>query len=195
MGNEIILLDVVGDRSIIGIVTNVATNVITIDRPIDHIFPSASTLGRIVSSDMRVNGSVTPVIFTMRAGATPVDIINIEINITDSDKGDDSTFGKTANGPLTNGLVLRIVDGYQKTVFNFKNNGDFSQFGADFSYNEKGKQPNTYGYHAHINLKEILGTVFRVSGDSILQLIVQDDLTSMVGSIAVTGLGQETVGE
>lgn len=193
IGSQLILLDVVGNRELIAQAKNVVGDVITIDRPIDHVFPTASTLGRITSSNLQVNGNVTPVIFTMRAGSIPVDIQTIVFTLEGTSAMNDGLFG--AITALPKGLVFRIVDGYQKTLGVMKTNGDFKRFGADLSYVEK-TGPGTHAMSAKFKIKDILGVVFRVDNDSILQVIVQDDLTTAgFTSGYVTALGQETVGE
>lgn len=190
--DEVILLDIVGNRGLIGIVKGVSVDVITLDRPIDHVFPIATSLCRKVNSNMAVDGSVTPRIFTMRAGSVPADIVNIIFTLTDATQGGYDDFGGISDG-LDNGVVIRIVDGYQQTVFNFKTNGSFMSFGGDYQTFEK-VGGGEYGYVAHFHIREHLGTVFRVDNDSILQVIIQDDLTGLE-VFKATALGQETVGE
>lgn len=175
-GNELILLDVVGDRALQAIATNVVGNVITLDRPIDHVYPSATSLARITSSDMAVDGSVTPVIFTFRAGTDPVDGVRLLLTGLDSTAMDFSTFGGQA--ALTNGLVLRIVNGFQKTIFNFKTNREIAQFCYDVNLEAKAPA-GQHGLAVRISFggQDKHGIVLRLSGDSVLQWIVQDNLT------------------
>jgi len=178
-GNEILLLDVVGDRAIQAIAVNVAVNTITLDRPIDHIYPAASTLGRIVVSDMTVNGSLTPQIFTFRTGTASVDVTRILLTGLDSSSMDFSTFlGQAA---LTNGFAFSVVNGFQKTIFNFKTNRDIAQFCYDV--NLEARAPSgQYGLSARISFAgtDKHGVALRLSGDDVLQWIVQDDLTGAV---------------
>ena len=183
--DEVLLLDVVGDRALQCIALGVVGDVITIDRPIDHVYPAASTLGRIVTSEMSVNGSVTPQIFTFRTGVSPVDCVRILLTGLDDNSMD---FTKFLGIPaLTRGLVFRVVNGVQKTIFNFKTNRDIAQFCYDVNLEEKAPA-GQFGFSARITFggEDKHGVVLRLSGTDVIQFIVQDDLTdlgSLRGSI------------
>lgn len=193
-GNEIILLDVLTDRSLQAKVVSVATNDITIDRPIDHVFPYAGivpTLGRKTVSDLSVDGSVTPQIYTIRAGSIPHDYYGYSFCMIHSSEPDDSKFGDL--NALTNGLVLRIVNGYQQTLFNFKKNGDFKRYGGLLTVQEK-SGGGEYSTCCRINVSEIYGIAQRISGTSAIQIIVQDDLSGLTSAEALA-FGHITEGE
>ena len=189
-GDEILLLDTVGDRALQAVVTNVVTNTITIDRPIDHIYPSASTLGRIVTTEMAVDGSSTPQIFTVRAGTTPIDFTRFILTMLDGTAMDDGKFGGLT--ALANGLVFRICNGFQKTVFNFKTNSDIKQFCYDLQYSDKAPA-GEFGLSARISFagQEKHGVAIRVSDDSVIQWVVQDDLTELI-SLKGSAQGHKT---
>ena len=179
VGNEILLLDVVGDRALQSVVTNVATNVITIDRPIDNVYPSATALGRIVTSNMAVDGSSTPQIFTYRAGTNEVDVTRILITMLGGSTAmDDGKFGNIT--ALTNGLVFRVYNSYHKTIYNFKTNQDIKQFCYDVTYSDNAPAGST-GLSSRITFagQDKHGVVIRVSGNTVIQFIVQDDLTGL----------------
>lgn len=179
VGNELLLLDVIADRALQLVVVGVATNTITIDRPIDHVFPSSTTLGRIVTSDMSILGSlVSPQIFTFRAGTAPVDITRLMLEMIDDTSMDDGKFGGIA--ALTNGLVLRLYNGRHKTIFNFKTNGDIKEFCYDVSYADKAPA-GQFGLSSRITFggQDKHGVVIRLSGADVLQWVVQDDLTGL----------------
>lgn len=180
LGDEILLLDVPSDNSLQCVVTLVVGDVITIDRPIDHVFPAATALGRIVTSNMAVLGSLAaPQIFTFRAGVNPVDVVRIFLTGLDDSSMDYTKFlGIPA---LTNGLVLRICNGFQKTIYCFKTNQEIAQFCYDV--NLEGKAPaGQYGFASRISFggQDKHGVVIRLSGTSVLQWIVQDDLTALI---------------
>jgi hypothetical protein len=178
--DEIILLDPSSDRSLQAVVVDVVGDVITVDRPIDHAFPAASTLGRIVTTNMAVDGSVAPQIFTIRAGIIPRDIVRFILTIlsTANPSMDDGRFGNLA--ALTNGLVLRIMDGYQETIFNFKTNLEIKQFCFDFSYSDAAPAGQA-GAVARMTFagQDKHGVALRISGNDAIQWIVQDDLTGL----------------
>lgn len=193
-GDEILLLDVAADRSFYAQVIDVTGDTIEIDRPVDHAFPTASTLGKIVNSNMAVDGSTTEQIFTLRAGTTPIDITRVLPTILGGSTAmDDGKFGNIA--ALERGLVFRIVNGFQKTIFNFKTNNDIKQFCFDMNYSDNAPAGNT-GASARItfNGPSKHGVPLRISGSSVLQFIVQDDLTALV-LVRGVGEGHKTSGE
>lgn len=190
VGNEVLLLDTASNRDLYAVVLAVSTNTITIDRPIDHDFKSASTLGRTVTSEIKTDGSTTRKFFTIRSGEVPADIINICMNIECAAQPDDSKFGdQTA---LTRGLVLRINDSYHKTIYNFKKNGDFKKAGANVEYAQKAGG-GTWSVNVCIDLKRMLGVALRVQDTDYIQIVNQD--AQGVTSIGATANGHLTKGE
>ena len=193
-GNEIILLDVAGDRSLQAVVINVVTNTITVDRPIDHVYPSATTLGRITNSNMNVIGSLaSPRIFTLRGGLNPSDYTRFLLTMTDDSAMDDGRFGGIS--ALTNGLVLRVISDFQRTIFNFKTNQDINQFCYDTRYSPKAPS-GLFGFSGRLSFEgaDKHGVPLRLTGLQVIQWVVQDDLTELL-SLRVAGQGQETEGE
>jgi len=194
IGNEIILIDVADDREFYGTVINVVGDVITMDRPLDHAYASATTLGRIVTSEMAVEGSLaTPQIYTVRGGTEPADVVRMLITMLDGSSMDDGKFGGIT--ALTNGLVFRVVDGYQKTIFNFKTNQDLRQFCYDVNYASKAAA-GSYGLSSRLTFggQHTHGVVLRVDNTSIIQWVVQDDLTGL-DSLKIAAQGSQTTGE
>ena len=176
------------DRTLIAYVTNVATNVITIDTPIDFVFPSGSP-GLIVNTNMAIDGSATPRIFKIQAGVTPVFIRRMIMTCTDGSAMDDGKFGGIP--ALTNGLQLRIVNGFQKSIINIKNNSDWRQWAYDLTYADKAPA-GVYGVSSRITWagKEKHGVVLSISGDSEIQWVVQDDLTDLI-TLYISAMGNK----
>jgi hypothetical protein len=167
----------------------VATDLITLDRPIDFAFAAATTLGRIVISNMAVDGSSTEQIFTVRAGAVPFDITRIIVQMVHAAAGDDGKFGGIT--AISRGLVMRVVDGVQKTIFNWKTNGDIRNFCFDLSYSDKAPGgENGTGARITFGGQAKHGVVIRLSGDDALQFIVQDNLTALT-SLKIVAQGHE----
>jgi hypothetical protein len=187
--DEILLLDTAQNRSFFATVLNVAVNVITVDRPLDESYAAATTLGRIVTCEMAVDGSVTPQIFSARAGTTELDITRIIITIISSTSMDDSRFGGIT--ALTNGFAFRILNSFKKTIFNFHSNNDIKQFCFDVNYSDKAPA-GFYGLTARITFggQDKHGVVLRIGSDDYLQWIVQDDLTGL-DSVKVSLQGHE----
>ena len=178
-GNEILLIDVVGNRSFFAVVKLVVVNTITVDRPIDHIFPSATSLGRIVTTEMAVVGSLAaPSIFSIRSGSVATDITRTLITMLDSSAMDDGKFGGI--GALANGLVFRVVNSFQKTIFCFKSNQDIKQFCYDLNYSDAAPA-GQFGLAARLSFAGPAkhGVAIRIHDDDVLQWVVQDDLTDL----------------
>lgn len=188
--DELILIDTASERVLQAEAIGVVGNVITIDRPIDFVYPAATTLGRITNSNMAVNGSVTPQIFTARAGSTPLDFVRFLVTMLDDTSMDDGKFGGIT--ALSNGLVFRIVNSFQKTIFNFKTNGDIAQFCYDTNYASKAPG-GQYGFNARITFggQSKHGVVLRLTTNDVLQWVVQDDLTGL-NSLRIAGEGHKT---
>ena len=190
--NEILLLDTIADHAFFAIALNVAGNVITVDRPIDHAFPSATALGRVVTTNMAVDGSVTPQIFSIRAGAIPVDSVRFIITMRGTSNMGEDTFGGLA--PLPRGLVLRVVNSFQKTIFNFKVNQDIRQFCFDGIYPDK-VPSGQHSFSARLTFggQSKHGVVLRISGTDVIQWVVQDNLTGGgLTALRISDMGHET---
>lgn len=180
-GNEILLLDTATESSFYALALNVAVNTITLDRMIDHNFTFASTLGRVVNGNMAVDGSVTPQIFTVRAGTIPADYTRYIMTMQCSTLPDNSKFGNLP--ALTRGLVYRICNGFQKTVFNFKTNLDIEQFCYDTKITPKSGAGNaTFGARLSFAGPEKHGVAIRVQDESVTQWVVQDNLLALISA-------------
>ncbi len=192
IGDEILLLDTVNNRELYAVVKNVNVDVITIDRPIDNNFIVANTLGRKVSSKMNVDGSSTKKIFTVRAGTVPIDFAFFGVSMSDNSIMDETKFGSLTE--LNNGLVLRIVNSYQESIFTFKKNADFSLYGMS-EYPEK-VPAGTYAFLSKLNFngQENRGVVLRVSDNDVIQFIVQDNLSTL-DDFRCVAVGHLTEGE
>lgn len=188
--DEILLLDIASNKSFFAVVLNVAVNLITVDRPIDHVFPVATTLGRLVTTQMNVDGSVTPQIFSLRAGSIPTNTTRFMIRATNDTAMDYSRFAGIAS--LTRGLVFRIVNSFQKTIFCFKNDGDMASFCFDVNYSDRAPT-GEYGLIARFTFagEEKHDTFLQIKNDDVIQWVVQDDLQSLL-SITATAQGKLT---
>jgi hypothetical protein len=192
VNNEVLILDVLTDRALFAEVLNVTGDVITIDRPIDHVFPSggaAPAVCRIVGTNMNVDGSTTPQIFTLRAGSVPIDFTRFILTMTSGTSMDDNKFGGMTK--LTRGVVMRENNGFNKTIFNWKTNGEIAQWCYDTSYSDRAPA-GFYGFRARTTFggQSKHGVVLRVSDDDVLQIVVQDDLTGLA-TLRVCGQGHE----
>lgn len=191
-GDEILLLDTASNTDFYATVILVSTDTITLDRPIEFLFPTATTLGRIVTSEMAVNGAITEQIFTVRAGVVPFDITRIIMQMTHATAGDDGKFGGIT--AITRGIVFRIVDlsePHQESIFNFKTNGEIRAFCYDVAYSDKAPGgENGTGARLSFAGQDKHGVTLRISGSDVLQWVIQDDLTGL-SSFKVVAQGHE----
>jgi hypothetical protein len=194
-GDEILLLDVISNWSFYAEVTYTNANgYIGIDRTIDHSFATNGTICRLVTSEMAVDGSVTNLVYTVRAGTTPIDITRIMLVMTDATAMDDGKFGGLAS--LSNGITIRVVDGFNKTMFNWDNNGEIGLYCYDTDYVPAAQGPaGNPSFKARITWggQSKHGMVIRLSGDDLLQIIIRDNLTGLI-SLKVVAEGHETTG-
>lgn len=171
----------------VGEILNVATDVITLDNPINFAYPTDSTVLK-ADREMKVDGSSTSVIFSFAPPIETIDpsvwsITRLMFTMICDSLPDDGLFGNTAK--LTNGLTFRIKRDsdviLQKS--NFKDNSDFAAETYDVEYTTRSVPAGSYGMRCrysfggddkHGNPIVLDGAV----GDS-LEIIVQDDLTSL----------------
>lgn len=160
----------------------VVGDVLTIDQPVNHVYPAGS-FAIISTDDMLVDGSITPVIYSilplpLQAGH----IIRILLDIRGTGDMDFSTFGSDAG--LVNGCVLRIrrADGDFKNLFNWKDNGDFlnKSFDNTFLLPKQGGTIKSFIARNTYGGQDKRGVVIVLDGSlgEELQVIIQDDLTA-----------------
>lgn len=164
---------------------------ITMDTPLDYAFTTSGGCS-LTSTNLAVDGSVTPITFKITPSGLNDDV---SWDITrfillfggdgigaQNDAPDDGDFGVTT--ALTNGVVIRSVDGITKNLFNAKTNGDFRARAYDMTYTDISKS-NLYTVATRRSFSgpDKNGVTIRlnaITNDS-LEFIVQDDLTEMSG--------------
>lgn len=169
---------------ILSVAANASNWDLTLDSPLDYAFTTAGGCSER-STNMAVNGSVTPVEFEISPATlnsdVEWDIVRIIGQIIDSTSMDDTTFGGIVGG-LTNGCVLRYEDGEEKNIFNIKTNGEIALRMYDTAYADK-RPSGSFGFKFRRTFggQGKNGVVIRLTaihGDS-LKLIIQDDLTGL----------------
>ena len=166
---------------------SVAVNDITVDQPLDFAFTTSAS-GYRGSADMNVDGSTTPVIFKIEPpDGVKWDIVRFILVLRDATAMDDGKFGGLT--ALTNGIVIRKINGTWKNIFNAKTNGDFGLRNFDATYIDDTLGPSgEYGFRTRRTFggQNKNGVVIRLDGeDDSFQLIVQDDLTGLTFMEAV----------
>lgn len=161
-------------------------NVIELQCPIDYAFPAASSSVLRTSGNMAVNGSVTTQIFQVGPVGDVIDIDVTRINayMVDNSSMDDSMFGAIPGG-LTYGIALRkkYQDGTLKNYWQARTNGALAMIaGGDLTYTDRAGGAGEYGARIRStwNGPEKHGVVVRLTEGDKLELLVQDDLSSMI---------------
>lgn len=179
-------------------ILNVATNTITLDKPINYPYEAATTQVVVSSDDMQVDGSVTPQVFSvLPLPAQSGDMVRVIWRIESSSAMDFETFGGATG--LTNGCVLRINngDGTYRNLFNWKTNGDIINEAYDYSF-QQNTANNARGFTSRLTWggQSKHGVVIRLDGSKgeALEVVVQDDLTSGNTRFTMKAQGHEIQG-
>lgn len=174
-------------------VVSVSVNAITVDSPLDKNYSvNASVI--VGNKNMNVDGSVTPVVFCIKAPPDKkYDITRFTFAGTDDTAMDDSKFcGISA---LTNGLAFRKCNGAIKNLLNIKTNGDWALAAYDREYPEK-VPAGVYAISVRKTYagQEKSGVALRMDGskDENLSFVIQDDLTGIT-SIYAKAHGHEVI--
>ena len=182
------------ERFFDAVVLGISVLTLTLDRPVDFSFED----GDIVISttkDLNVDGSVTPQIFEIRAGGAgstlEFDITRIIIENLSATAVDLSTFGDIAGG-ITRGLQLR--DKLSATTFknkwNVKQNREFGLLAFDwdpFAAANPVQGQDGFLWRYTIGGQDKHGVVKRIGTNRSLQLIVQDNLTTLTTLTVIGG--------
>lgn len=194
LGQYMTIYNADSNRVYFGTVLAINVLAITLDTPLDFSFP----IGSFVSSgiaNMNVNGSVTPVIFGIRNPtgtdiALKYDIHRLIFTCLANTTVDLSKFGDIIGG-LTKGIVVRRVDGTYQNIFNAKTNAEMKNLMFDFEIQQvQGGQQDGFTCRITFNGKDKMGSVIRLGEQEDLQIIIQDDLSTLV-SFTMISQGNE----
>lgn len=174
------IFDNILEKFYVGEVVNVVGNLITLDTPFEHVFPSGSTV-IISNTHMNVDGSAVKQVFGVRSVGTvdvSFDITRILITGLTSSPGDYASFGNLAK--LNFGIVLRRVNGINQTIFNAKSNGELANIMFDFEIFDAAKQ-GVDGFKGRLTFagQSKLGVAVRLNPGDNLELVVQDNLSGL----------------
>ena len=162
----------------------------TLDSPLDNAF-STDAVVHIGDRNLNKAGSLA---VPVKAHIGPIagvkwDITRVHVSLYDDGVMDSGKFG-TITG-LTNGVVLRQVNGNLKNIGNVKTNGDLTFLSSVHDYDPKApagfaslSADFVFGGPSHV------GSVIRLNGDDsdILEVIIQDDLTGVL-SVRIIPIG------
>ena len=192
VGSYVVMYNTDIKRFYVGYVLAINTNTLTMDSPIDAMFPVGSLVGSS-ETNMAVDGSVTEQVFGIRGTASSVpfqqafDVTRILIHCETTGAVSLDTFGDIAGG-ITNGLVLRVrsVNSSGETeyrnVFNVKTNGELAGITLDWNpYEADNPVQGQNGFTARLTFSgsDKLGTIIRLRPGEDLEFIVQDNLSTL----------------
>jgi len=176
-------------------VVDVATNVITLDQPVNYPY-TTSAFSYKSSDNLLVNGSIDSVVFSLKPNLLQAgDITRIKFELIAGSSMDFATFG--ALDALTNGVVVRINrgDGTYFNLFNVKTNGDIIAQSSDYSFLIPKTGSAEFGFSSQVTWagQQNHGVAIRVDGalNESLEIVVQDDLTTGNTVFKMIGQGSE----
>ncbi|MCK5608417.1 hypothetical protein KAR91_41435 [Candidatus Pacearchaeota archaeon] len=189
VGQHFRIINSAADRYYFGTILSIDGNNITLDTQMDFVYVAGSEI-TISNINMAVDGSVTPVIFTLRTGSpsipSSVDMTRLIITCTTTTAVDLNKFGDLT--ALTRGLAFRRVDGVQSNIFNVKANKDLAGLAYDFQpYVASNPSQGIDGFACRLTFagQNKIGVALRVDQYGNLEMIVQDDLTSLVSLVVM----------
>lgn len=197
VGEYVSIFNVAANRFYLGVILSISVNTLTMDTPMDFAFPSGSfvTSGK---RNMNVNGSVTPVVFGLRNTETAIgatfDITRLMFTCLTSTAVDLSKFGDIVGG-LTRGIVIRSKDGIFQNIFNAKTNGELANFMFDFEViSATNPAQGQHGFFGRMTFagQSRIGVTLRLEPGEDLQIIIQDDLTTLL-DFKIIAEGHEVV--
>lgn len=185
VGNYFGISESVTERFYFGTILSIAGNVIGLDTPLDFAFPTTANAFAATNNLNVVGSPASPQIFDIRTVPTTgdliIDIVRLSISIVCAGQPDDGLFGNLTK--LTNGVILRRVNGDTRNLWNAKSNADLGILsGIDTVYSARSVPQGSYGVKSRITYagQEKHGTIIRLLPGDYLQLIIRDDLSDLI---------------
>ena len=174
------------DRFYFAEILGIVSLTLTLDTPFDFPYQFGDTLF-CTTRNLNVDGSVTPEIFSVRGPGTgsqlQIDVTRVMLAMVTTDPPLLSEFGDIAGG-LVNGIVLRIRNGFTYNIWNLKSNYDIAIHSFDTqTYLESNPSQDINGFSSRYTFagQDKHGVVIRLGANDSLDLIIQDNLSSLVG--------------
>lgn len=172
------------NRSYFGTILSIAGNVLTLDTPIDFAFQVGDTAA-CFTRELSVVGSLAePEYFSVQVGTNAtqsIDITRIMVSMTTDSVPNLIKFGDLDT--LTNGLVLRRINGRTNNIWNIKNNGELANLCFDYDpYLATNPQQGENGAKFRYTFagQDKHGVAVRLEPGDKLEVIVQDDLSGLI---------------
>lgn len=185
IGTYVVMYCTTIDRYYVGYVLSKSNNVLTVDTPLDAVYPIGSLVGA-GRTNMNIDGSTTSKIFGIRGPAVEnplnlvFDITRIIFQCQTSSAVDLSKFGDLT--ALSRGLILRRRNGDYNNIFNVKTNGDIAGICFDwYPYASTNPTQGQDGFSAGLSFGGLdrMGTILRLREGEDLEFIIQDNLTGL----------------
>lgn len=168
-------------------VGNPTANSIMMDTPIDFAFMAGDIVLPATHNLNVVGTPASPAIFGIQAGGPggnpfAIDITRIMIEMTSDDVPNFNAFGDIEGG-LTNGIVLRRIDGQTRNVWNVKTNAELANLTYDYTpllQSNPGQGVNGIIARFTFAGTDKHGVALRLFEGDVLQLLIQDDLSSLL---------------
>lgn len=185
VGSYIIIFDTASTRFMFANALAINGTTITLDTPLDFAYP-AGTFVDVATTNLNVNGAVTPQVFGLRGTGVPPgvgvtgDITRIIFSCITDTAIDLSKFADIAK--LTRGLVLRRRNGTTENLFNVKSNREIAGIMYDFAeYSADNPVQGVDGFASRLTFagQNKIGVAIRIAPGEDLELVVQDDLRAI----------------
>tara|TARA_R110000744_G_scaffold121116_2_gene225545 strand:+ start:17038 stop:18045 length:1008 start_codon:yes stop_codon:yes gene_type:complete len=196
VGQQLNIYSVAANRLFLSIVLSIDGLNITVDNPLDYEYLIGANVS-VGSINLNVDGSVTPQIFGVRNPSETslglsFDVVKIVFQCLTLGVNDLSKFGDIIGG-LTRGLVLRKINGDYRNIFNVKTNGELKNLMYDFDIQPvSGNQQDGFTGRLTFGGQDNFGAVLRIKEGEDLQIIIQDDLSSLV-RLRIIAEGSEAI--
>jgi len=183
-GNLVALSDIVNSQVYFGKQIGAPVgNVITVDRPFDFTFVAGLIITRN-RTNMNIDGSAGTEVFGLRQGLDPglnltADVVRILMTMYTGTTPTLGDFGDISGG-ITTGVTFRKRDGNRVNVFNIKDNGELAGICYDLQFlSAIGGGQDGLTSRLTFGGESKMGAVIRVAPDEDVELLVNDDLTSL----------------
>ena len=170
-------------------IISISSNTLTMDTPLDVVFDTALTPTLFkVETQMNVDGSVTPVVFEFTNGTeVDIDITRIIFTIVATGATEYTDFGDIPL--LTKGVVLRKrnADGTYHNIANIKSNGQWKSIMYDVDFFDPTHPAAVNGVAGRLTFagQNKIGVTVRISETEALELVIQDNLSTLVAFIMI----------
>lgn len=180
--DHLTMFDTVTQRGYTGEVVSVAgDNTVNLDRAINAVFPSATTVVQEETPELNVNGAITRQTFTVDAPLLgELDITRLLFQMTTTGAPTYNLFGDLT--ALTRGVQLRGLDGQISNHWNVKSNAELANLMFDFNIYLSTHPQGVNGLAGRLTYagQSKHGVTLRISPGESLEIIIQDDLSSLL---------------